>query len=377
MRRDGGTRHRPGRRDAGVNKPLGGSPGLPGVLRGTKQTGLAALRASGGFEACGRSDWRRSRLAILCYHGVSLADEHEWDPALYLNEATLRRRFDLLQQLGCRLLPLSEAVERLAEGTLPELAVSITFDDGSYDFFCKAVPLLEEFGFPATVYLTTYYMDAQLPVFDVALSYTVWKASQIEALHEIARLSPYIGDISRHRTHPYETADGIRRYAADEGLSAADRDALLGRIADAVGVDLGELRARRMLSLMTPDEVMSLPAGVDVQLHTHRHRSPDTKEAFTREIVDNRERIHELLGHGRPLEHFCYPSGVYDEVQLPWLAELGIKSATTVESGLAGPEHTPLLLPRVIDTMNLTDLEFEAWMTGAWPRMLSMAGLRR
>ncbi|NNF27421.1 MAG: polysaccharide deacetylase family protein [Gemmatimonadetes bacterium] len=356
---------------------LGVASGLLGMLKGTKHTGLTALKVSGGFDACARSEWRRQRLAILCYHGVSLSDEHQWDPALYVSEEALRGRFELLRRMGCPILPLAEAVERLDQGTLPQQAVSITFDDGSYDFFHKAVPLLEEFGFPATVYLTTYYVDTQLPVFDVALAYTVWKADRIEAIHDVKDITPYLKDISLHRHDPYGAVSGIREYAHTQGLSARDRDDLLTRIAQAVGVDLEGLRSRRMLSLMSPGEVASLPDLVDVQLHTHRHRSPDTRDAFVREIEDNRRRIRELLGPEHILEHFCYPSGVYDRVQLPWLADLGVRSATTVESGLAGPEHPPLLLPRVIDTMNLSDLEFEAWITGAWPRMLAAARLRR
>ncbi|NNF29670.1 MAG: polysaccharide deacetylase family protein, partial [Gemmatimonadetes bacterium] len=328
------------------------------------------------FDACGRSEWRRQRLAILCYHGVSISDEHEWDPALYLNEESLRRRFERMNRLGCRVLALSEAVERLAHGTLPDLAVSITFDDGTHDFYLRAAPLLKEFGFPATVYLTTYYVDRPFPVFEVALSYTIWKAENIHALHDINDLKPYLRDLYRHRTDPYATASGIREFAAAMGLSAQERDALLTRVAEAVGVDLREFRERRMLTLMSSEEVESLPDLVDVQLHTHRHRSPATRDAFVREIRDNRDRIGQLLGPEHVLEHFCYPSGVYDPVQLPWLVDLGIKSATTVVSGLAGPEDPPLLLPRVIDTMNLTDLEFEGWITGAWPRMLSMARLR-
>ena len=92
---------------------------------------------------------------ILCYHGVSLDDEHEWNPTLYISARTLARRLDALRRLGCTVLSLPEAVDRLYEKSLPKRAVVLTFDDGYYDFKAKALPLLEARGYPATVYVAT------------------------------------------------------------------------------------------------------------------------------------------------------------------------------------------------------------------------------
>src|SRR5207342_3581762 len=37
-------------------------------------------------------------------------------------------------------------------------------------------PLLQQFGFPATVYLTTFYSDYQKPIFGLFCSYVLWRA---------------------------------------------------------------------------------------------------------------------------------------------------------------------------------------------------------
>ena len=37
------------------------------------------------------------------------------------------------------------------------------------DFFRLGYPLLRRFGFPVTVYQTTYYSDRQIPVFNLIL----------------------------------------------------------------------------------------------------------------------------------------------------------------------------------------------------------------
>ena len=56
---------------------------------------------------------------------------------------TFRRRMQTLKNFGCNVLPLAEALTRLRNGTLPDRAVTITFDDGLHDYYSVAYPILE------------------------------------------------------------------------------------------------------------------------------------------------------------------------------------------------------------------------------------------
>ena len=125
-------------------------------LKSAKLMVLKSLERVGVFSAVRKSGWRGRRLLILGYHGISTTDEHEWNPPLYMPRGALRSRFELIRKGGYTVLPLKEAVVRLSAGTLPQRAVAITFDDGTVDFAEVVVPLLRQFGFPATVYVTTY-----------------------------------------------------------------------------------------------------------------------------------------------------------------------------------------------------------------------------
>lgn len=78
------------------------------------------------------------------------------------------------------MLPLSEAVDRLQSRSLPPRAVTITFDDGFQDFYSVAYPIIESFGFPVTLYLSTYYVEYNRPVFDVMCSYLLWNQGSAE-----------------------------------------------------------------------------------------------------------------------------------------------------------------------------------------------------
>jgi len=332
------------------------------MLKKLKQTTLASLKGSGAFKLVHNSQWRRERLLILAYHGVSLDDEHLWNPAQYISKEVFRARLSLIKKSGCTVLSLADGVRRLYAGDLPERSVVLTFDDGTYDFYLRAYPLLSEFDYPATLYLTTFYSQYNRPVFDVACSYLLWKGRTrtLDLKSLMAHDVTFELRSEQSRTAAFEQ---IRQFAKEQKFSAAEKDALLAMIAPKLGVDYDELVSRRLLQLVNSVEVKSLAAnGIDVQLHTHRHRTPANRELFLKEIEDNRQSIEEMTG--KLPSHFCYPSGVWNPTFLPWLNEAGIESATTCELGLANPQSNPLLLPRLVDVSALSPIEFEGWLTG-------------
>ena len=105
---------------------------------------------------------------------------------------------------------------------------------------------------------------------------------------------------------------------------------MVERLAAALRIDFGRLMARRILQIMRPSSVQQLAAaGVDFQLHTHRHRAPLDRDLFMKEIEENRTRIQQLTGK-RP-SHFCYPSGNYRAEFLTWLEEEQVVSGVTCD----------------------------------------------
>ena len=329
------------------------------MLRTAKIAALVLADSLGLNAIFLRSRWRRERLLILCYHGISLDDEHQWDPSLYMPPALLRARLQELRDRGCTVLPLAEALTRLDEGTLPRAAVAITFDDGGYDFYKAAWPVLREFDYPATVYLTTYYSEYNKPVFDPMASYLLWKGrGQVLELKE-ASLGPImLDDQGRERAFRQLLA-----WAQDKPLSGREKDSLLARLAAALGVDYAALCRRRILHIMTPAEAAKLAAqGLDLQLHTHRHFISRERGRFVQEIDDNLLRLRQISAV--PPRHYCYPMGAFYPEFPGWLRELGIESATTCRPGIADRHMDRLLLPRLVDTSDLTGYEFRAWLSG-------------
>lgn len=332
------------------------------MLKKFKQAALKSFKTAGVSTLIHNSRWRRTRLLILAYHGISLSDEHLFNGSQFISADLFRTRLELLRKSRCAVLPLGEAVERLYANDLPDRAVAITFDDGTSDFHRRAFPLIQEFGVPVTLYLTTFYSYYQRPVFDTMCSYLLWKGrSNALDLKELTG-QDLKTDLSRNESRE-ATLRQIHTFTQGRKLSADEKDVLAASLAAHLNVDYDALLEQRMMHNLAPDEVSQLAAGgIDVQLHTHRHRTPMDRQLFLREIEDNRKSIQEMTG--KDPTHFCYPSGVYDLKFLPWLREAGVVSTTTCESGFASRSSNELLLPRFLDNATLSPIEFESWLTG-------------
>jgi hypothetical protein len=204
----------------------------------------------------------------------------------------------------------------------------------------------------------------RLPVFNTILSYVLWKgrtsSADVSALCESPEPLTVNTDAARGRAR-----NALHAYATSRHMSAEQKNDLVARVAGTLGVNYDEILARGTLQIMSPETVRALPAElVDVQLHTHRHRTPRNRELFEREIKDNALLIRELRGDANPLDQFCYPSGLYHGEFFPWLRECGVRYATTCVPDLASRASDPMLVPRFIDTMGQSDTTFEAWTSG-------------
>ncbi|MFZ0815687.1 MAG: polysaccharide deacetylase family protein [Candidatus Sulfotelmatobacter sp.] len=327
-----------------------------------RRAALTILKGCGAFNLVKDSAWRQQRLLILCYHGVCIEDENQWRPFLYMTPEQLERRLDILRDGKYVVLPLAEALERLYRKDLPPRSIALTFDDGDYNFYRQAWPRLKQYGFPATVYITTYYSELRRPNFSLICSYMLWKARAMGRVDLKEFGIDLSGDLSEE-TNREEIVSRLMQWADRHNLNGEEKDQIAASLAGRLGIDYQKLRQKRILQLMNREELKQLAAeGVDFQLHTHRHRTPLSEELFRQEIRDNRAGIANAIGGER--KHFCYPSGAYRPEFLGWLAQEEVVSATTCDTGLATSKSNPLLLPRLVDTAGRTDLEFESWAVG-------------
>jgi hypothetical protein len=155
----------------------------------------------------------------------------------------------------------------------------------------------------------------------------------------------------------------IYGFAKSNAWTAERKEAFLTELAALLAIDYAQVKARRVLHLITPAEARSMVAeGLDLQLHTHRHRVPTEPGGFAAELAEN-SRILREAGAQAPA-HFCYPSGSFLPQFARWLRAGRVESATTCEFGLVDRHSDPYFLPRLMDHGATSAAEFCSGLSG-------------
>ena len=335
-------------------------------MRVVKSALLSACNRLGLFARGRRKN--SNRLLILCYHGFELCDEARFRPGLFISQASFDRRMELLAKHGMEVILFSEALKRMYEKKLPPNAVAITIDDGFASVHQRALPIIQSHGYPATVYITSYYVRKGTPIFRLAVQYIFWKSSCLKAdLSSEMWTDEQLIDL-----HNPAVTDRLIWQCIRYGealTSEEERQELLDRLASTLQVDLDAIRSTRIVSLLNREEIIGLQqSGMEIGLHTHRHVFPiDDEKVAVREITENREFLRGLIQTDS--KHFCYPSGVWDQRQWPWLQSIGIESATTCDVGYNDADTHPYALRRFLDSEDISEIEFVSEICGFSERL--------
>lgn len=310
--------------------------------------------------------WRRSnRLAILMFHGVER--EPMSPPCDWMSDTvTLRRDLEYVRR-HFNVLPLAEALERLGDGTLPNRAAAVTFDDGTANLLTHAAPVLRELGVPAAVFLATGAMGTR----ELLWVDWLWYAFTHTTLSEIDLRALGLGKCSlRGDAERLNTRDTVlqllKELPDDQRLIHVDSlVAALGKDFDA-----GENPFR----LLSWEEATSLASDGLVTLYPHTVTHPilsrcdDTKVDY--EISASCRAIE--LNTGRAPDVFAYPNGGvddFDERARAALRRNGIRWALSTSNGFATRDSDPLALPRMGFASNQSYAVFRLKISGFAPRL--------
>jgi peptidoglycan/xylan/chitin deacetylase (PgdA/CDA1 family) len=278
--------------------------------------------------------------------------------AMFMGKDTFRRRLQTIRRLGYPVVRLSDAVRALrGEATLPAGSIVITIDDGWYSTYADMLPALREYGMPATLYCDSGTVQSRQAV-----------------PHVMAR---WLRLAHVHGALP-DAAEQAFDAATDMAAPISARLAALDRFTAAACIDQAPYKAVRAFDYMLPEELhAAAAAGLDVQLHTHNHTLCDLSPGVVMaEVAANRVALSGMLpASAPPLQHFCYPSGVCSAMAGEILARTGVVSATTTERGIARKGMNPYLLPRLLDGEQVTDIEFEAELSGFVDFMRRLAAI--
>ena len=295
----------------------------------------------------------RGRLSILVLHRVLPGP----DP-LYPEAIDAVRFAEMCRWVSSMftVLPLDRAVQCLRQRTLPERALAITFDDGYADNVRVAMPILKDLGLPATVFITTGFLDGGCMWNDVVIeAFRRTRASDIDLQDLLPALgTPRLGlSTPAERRHAIETVIAAVKYFGVE-----QRLRVVHQIADRLHVTLPTDL------MMTSAEVLELRGGgLQVGAHTVTHPilASLSIEDARREMKDSKDFLERLLAERVGL--FAYPNGKpgkdFDERSMSVARELGFDAAVTTAPGAASSRTDPFQLPR------FTPWDRERWRFGA------------
>ncbi len=98
---------------------------------------------------------RSRRPLILCYHAI----DSSWQSPLSIPAHILIAHLSTLRRRGYVGLTFAEAERRRRADNLPDRSAVVTFDDG-YASTVEVKPILDELGWPATVFVVTKFVDS-------------------------------------------------------------------------------------------------------------------------------------------------------------------------------------------------------------------------
>jgi peptidoglycan/xylan/chitin deacetylase (PgdA/CDA1 family) len=257
------------------------------------------------------------------------------DPESYLREpirCTVRVLELLLRHLRARridIVSLDDALRRFSDPNAPRFAV-LTFDDGYRDNLTRALPMLERYAAPATIYVTTCLIERTA---------NAWWLGLVEWLkrREWIAVEGYGRRSTRTLPEKVGARIGLTRWVQAD-------DARIAALAEAMAQDGVCCRSLLDQQMLQAEELRRLAAHplITIGGHTTSHpwlaALPDS-EAL-REITGNRSYLQDLTQ--QEVAHFAYPFGsalACAGREAALVAAGGFRTAATARHGCVFPGH--------------------------------------
>ena len=309
---------------------------------------------------------RRSNgtLDILTYHAVTpgAAPLDDW---CFLPARQFAAQMAFLHRFRFNVVPLNEAVDAIAAGRLRRRTVAITFDDGYTNNITTALPILERYGFPATVFLVSGLIGSKKGL---------WPSRIIAALSASERVEIEVG--SRRyalgsRENRVRASRELQAWAKAE--SGDDPDAAAEVIERACGTAVDPaFDADSDFAMMSASAIRETAEKglMEFGAHTVTHPilSKLTDGDVEAEIRYSVARVQEVAGH--PCRLFAYPNGSlddFDDRAVTALKATGVEASVTTVQARNLSDSDPFRLSRWDVGSDISLARFAATVSGLRP----------
>ena len=315
---------------------------------------------------------RKPELRILCYHRIlrSPAEEFTIESALGVPLREFERHLAFLHK-KYTIVPLA-AFPELSKRAHKRPFLAITFDDGYADNLDFALPVLERYEAPATIFLTTGAVLSGKPFWWNELSEYVARAPQRQYAFALDGES-FEYDLRKSLSKKklfWRLFTLLRRVEDDK------KDEYLRRVKEIFvhSREAVEKNEQSLSDFLTAERIERensefITFGAHTVNHVILTRVP--LERAAREIRESIQRTAQWSG--RTVTTFAYPNGQrndFNEEIEEVLRQEGIECAVTTLKGTNGFDHNPLELRRTLidgaDDYN----SFKCKVSGMYDRIL-------
>jgi peptidoglycan/xylan/chitin deacetylase (PgdA/CDA1 family) len=314
----------------------------------------AMLYYSGLLWLLRRSAARHGEAVIVTYHAVdadlSAATPAEVEAGLAVSRSTLRRQLRHLAR-RYRIVPLSDLARAVSSGDCSlGGACAVTFDDALAGLAENALPVLEELGIPATVFVPSDYVGRREELPALRLRRVIWASGG----------SPRAAEAYKERGGEGITAicDMIERSLSE------DQRAALDALAPRRVMSAGELQRLRQ-------------SGITIGSHGKRHDPLPclSEDARQDEIIGSKAAIEQLANQA--VDCFCYPHGAVDDAACALVAGARYACACTTEPGAVRTGDCAHALRRIAADENSSRGLWSAFSPGMFELTLLLQARRR
>ncbi len=289
------------------------------------------------------------RALILAYHHViprRLIRENRLMTGMYLSAESFEGHLDWLTR-HLRIVPLTKIVELIRSGLRwKEPLCAVTFDDGWKDVHDHALPLLEKYSAPATVFSVGSMVDLQGPE-DLD---SVFEAMQMTdnlsnaAVSGVAEIDALIrSDTIQNRVEKArQVIDRFRELSYDRYKEACTN--MNRYLYDTFDLDSIRWKYRTM----SWDNMREMQRhGIDFGYHSKTHPMlTKVSDSLLRNEIAFPFKEYRVEGISlKPI--FCYPDGKFNAETISGLKDEGYAGAVTLQKGYNDSETDPFLLKRV------------------------------
>ena len=280
---------------------------------------------------------------ILSYHSISNSAS---DPlGLHVSPQNFVEHLQVLKSYF-EPVPFSEVLRCLRQQKSLHPLVVLTFDDGYANNLWTALPLLEKYQVPATIFIISGAAEGYIPFYWEVLAQKLLNPSPSDLPAELriryqGQLFRYSLHISAQRLRAYH---GLRRALTD--LWGEERSQLLREILQALGGEGVPSHIERPLTIKELQQLTKSPL-ISIGNHTVSHPRLDRLPPARawQEIREARRQLSDWIG--QEVRYFAYPYG-YERASLQQMVqEAGHEAACSTRAGGVSTRSNLFALPRL------------------------------